>query len=75
MLLSECRANHATIGEQLEMGVRSYTWLAPGEARGAEDGSAWDQGAFVFLYDEKRADLDCYFTVSEREGSEGGPCR
>ena len=31
--------------------------------RGAEDGSAWPLGAFVFLYDDTRTDLDCYFTV------------
>jgi len=66
VLLNEARANHATIGEQLTLGVRNYSWIAPGESRGAEDGSAWEHGAFVFLYDETRTDLDCYFTVSKQ---------
>ncbi len=39
VLLSECRANHVTVGEWLAVGAKNYAWLAPGEARGAE--GAW----------------------------------
>ena len=65
VLLSEARANFATVGEQLAMGVKNYAWLGPGEARGAEDGAAWPHGAFVYLYDDSRTDLDCYFALKE----------
>ena len=61
------------------MGVKNYAWLGPGEARGKEDGSAWPQGAFIYLYDDSRTDLDCYFTVKASVrtsgGSLGGPLR
>ena len=72
VLLSEARANFATVGEQLAMGVKNYAWLGPGEARGMEDGAAWPQGAFVYLYDDSRTDLDCYFTVKESVRTSGG---
>ena len=65
VLLKEARANHATIGDLLSIGVRNFAWLGPGESRGAENGSAWPHGAFIYLYDESRADLDCYFTLKE----------
>ena len=79
VLLSEARANFATVGEHLAMGVKNYAWLGPGEARAMEDGSAWPQGAFVYLYDDSRTDLDCYFTVKASVrtsgGALGGPLR
>jgi len=71
VLLSEARANFATVGEQLAMGVKNYAWLGPGEARGMETGTAWPQGAFVYLYDDSRTDLDCYFTVKESVRTSG----
>ena len=37
-----------------------------------EDGAAWPQGAFVYLYDDSRTDLDCYFTVKESIRTSGG---
>ena len=72
VLLSEARANFATVGEHLAMGVKNYAWLGPGEARAMEDGSAWPQGAFVYLYDDSRTDLDCYFTVKASVRTSGG---
>ena len=36
VLLSEARANFATVGEHLAMGVKNYAWLGPGEVRAME---------------------------------------
>ena len=65
MLLSEARANHAVIGDHLTLGVRNFAWLGPGEARGSESGAAWPHGAFIYLYDESRPELDCFFALKE----------
>ncbi len=41
-------------------------WLAPGQQIADEDGGAWPHGAFVYLYAEAAAHLDCFFAADLR---------
>jgi len=50
-----------TIGQLSSMGVKSFTWLVPGEKFEGEDGAEWQDGAFVYMYDDPN--LDCFFRV------------
>jgi len=73
-LLESGRSHAVSMGmgdERLtQAGVYYSWWLGPHEAIASEDGSAWPNGAFVYLYAEGDEHLDC---VCPDDGSEA-PC-
>ena len=48
----------------LQIGVRELGWLRPAEPMGAQDGSAWPDGGFAYVYDEQNAALNCVFRIA-----------
>ena len=46
-----------------ERGVREFWWVGPSEHLADETGELWENGAFVYLYEEasRTAPLDCVF--------------
>ena len=55
----------------LQIGVRELGWLRPGEPMGAQDGSAWPDGAFAYVYDEQNTALNCVFRVARNTKVQG----
>jgi len=61
VLLERGLCNPASLPSLRDCGVDEHWWLAPGQQIADEDGSAWPHGAFVCLYAEPSAHLDCFF--------------
>mmetsp|Transcript_25872 Transcript_25872/g.71356 ORF Transcript_25872/g.71356 Transcript_25872/m.71356 type:complete len:678 (+) Transcript_25872:1-2034(+) len=61
-LIERGLCNPATMPALRDRGVDEFWWLAPAQTIAEEDGSSWPHGAFVYLYPEKYAHLDCIFT-------------
>lgn len=62
-LETQDRLHQATLDFLLSVGVKHFCWLGPREALGPNDGSAWQHGGFVYLFDEEQ--LDCVFVLRE----------
>ena len=49
----------------LSWGVEFFWWLGPGEPIAGEDGTAWPDGAFIYLYRDGDEDKDCFFSAGD----------
>ena len=77
-LIETGRFQSSSLESLKQCGVRYSWWLGPSEPVAAEDGSAWPNGAFVYLYHEGEESFDCFLAAADPsettigQGNNGG---